>query len=248
LTGLAAVLAVGVTMSGCGDDTLGSAAKSPAVACEAQARFEGLQFGENPSTADLERIGAEGQAALEQLAGVDGAAAAVSRILPVYRQLAQDGDPSGLGEDVFAAKAELNAWAAASCGRPELVFTATEYAYAGLPADVGAGLTTIVHDNQGTEDHEVQIVRLRDPSVTFTADQISAGDPAFVEGIDYIGVAYSSPAEKGFAVVDLQPGIYVAFCVIPVGGTDTSDQVAAVSAGARTHAQEGMLTTFEVRS
>jgi hypothetical protein len=236
------------SLVGCGNDDVATkpAASADNAACAAQAALEQQQFGENPSAEQLRTVGAAGVTALEQLTGVDGASAAADRMLSAYRQLADAGDPSALNEDVFAAKADLAAWAAASCGRPSLVFVATDHAYEPSPTSITAGLTTIEIDNRGAVDHEVQIARLRDPKARFTADQISAGDPAFLEGIDYLGVAYSSPGKKGWTVMDLQPGTYVAFCIIPVGMPDTTGQPEAIDAGATTHAQAGMMTMFEV--
>ena len=134
------------------------------------------------------------------------------------------GDPSVFDTtpEFFPALGEIDAWMFDNCAfDARLDVVGSDYAFGGLPTEVPAGHVAIRLNNEGTEIHEIIIVRkLEGTTASFEelAPLIAAEDPAVMEQVEYIGGAFSPSAEQpGVAVVDLAPGEYAALCFIPVG-------------------------------
>lgn len=110
---------------------------------------------------------------------------------------------------------------------------ATDYALA-LPDTLTAGLTSFHLMNQGKEIHHMAVLRLA-PGMT-PAD-LAKMDPAKgpPEGMVMVGGPnFAAPGGSAEAVVDLQPGSYVAMCLIPS------------SVDGKPHVMKGMSHAFTV--
>ena len=86
---------------------------------------------------------------------------------------------------------------------PVVTVIATDYSF-DAPAQIPAGLTTIVLVNRGHELHHVQLIRLSDIKNPLPIWALAAGGPN--------GAAPGATTE---ATVILEPGNYVMLCVIP---------------------------------
>jgi len=96
---------------------------------------------------------------------------------------------------------------------------ATEYAFAGLPDEMGAGLLTISMDNQGAVDHEIAFVNIGEASNADTFFDDFA--PVITEGgawPDYvttaIGANETGPGASGTFSYTLDEGTYMVFCAL----------------------------------
>jgi hypothetical protein len=124
---------------------------------------------------------------------------------------------------------------AADAAPPKSVGTLTlkEFAF-GLPADFN-GQGTYLVDNQGTQPHEVSILKLKSGK---TQNDVTAyfanpsGEPPYtLMG----GVGAVSPGTKATFDLDLDPGDYVFACFVPDPATGKS------------HVEEGMIQTVTVK-
>jgi uncharacterized cupredoxin-like copper-binding protein len=116
-----------------------------------------------------------------------------------------------------------------------------EMKFDGLPAEVPAGKQIWKVTNSGMQTHELYIAKAPDGT---TIDQLraalSAGrdTPVPAGGLDLEKAPQGamgplSPGVTGWAVLDLEPGTYVAFCIMP-------------DSNGMSHASEGMTAVFTV--
>lgn len=105
----------------------------------------------------------------------------------------------------------------------------------GMPAEVKAGKQTWEIKNEGPQPHEMAVIKLAPGK---TMDDVGAffqapsGPPPF-ESVG--GMQALQAGESGWAVVDFQPGNYVALCAVPD------------PASGKAHAELGMITPFTVK-
>jgi hypothetical protein len=114
-------------------------------------------------------------------------------------------------------------------------FTAKEYSFEG-PKQVKAGLTELTLTNQGMEDHQLALFRMKD-GVTPGEVLGALGEKGLDAGKAYGNwVAGPNGAAAGATtsvVAELEPGTYIVACVIP-------------DATGAPHAMKGMLTDLTV--
>lgn len=149
-----------------------------------------------------------------------------------------EGDPAAFNSDeTFESYTALVEEAVEACDMPTTEVTAVDYAYEGLPATMEAGPAAVNITNEGTEEHEIFILKLPEGE-TRSAEEILAGvDPDSDEPPgEFAGVAFASPGESSGTLVDLTPGRYIAACAIPVGGGEDAPP----------HFSQGMLAEFTV--
>lgn len=106
-----------------------------------------------------------------------------------------------------------------------------DFAFTGSEAwTAGAQLLQIV--NIGEQDHQLRLARLRDGATL--QSWMSADDPGTV-ATTITGIARMSAGETAYLPVDLEPGTYVAYCLVTDTGTKHS------------HAEMGMVREIHVR-
>ncbi len=138
---------------------------------------------------------------------------------------------------------------ASSAAGPAITVVAKDYRFEGLPTTVPAG-TTFTLDNQGTEVHELIVVR-RNDGVTQTWDELLAlPEDQVNQYITFVGQVMAAPGTvaEGDIVVD-QQGDYFAGCFVPQGTTTMPDPSASPAASAPTgtpHFMLGMRQEFTV--
>ena len=106
-----------------------------------------------------------------------------------------------------------------NCGWGKVDVTATEYAFAGLPADLEAGRTSIDLTNNGKELHEI-VLLVQEPRGHRDFDEILALPEE--EGMTKVtppSFTFAAQGDTEYSVVDLAAGAYFAVCFIPQGLT-----------------------------
>lgn len=138
---------------------------------------------------------------------------------------------------VRAAANRAHAFDVANCGWSRVDTAGVEYAFEGFPATVPSGVVSFELAGKGAEPHVLELYRIND-DVTASGREIFEGgvpsDEDLAKVAD-IGSAFAQPGENGYVVRDLEPGRYVAACLISLGGEPLT-----------THATRGMLAEFSV--
>jgi hypothetical protein len=159
-------------------------------------------------------------------------------------EFAATGDPSAFETpEVAAITATAHAYDLTNCGWESVDVAATDYAFAGLPAELDAGVVSLEMRNHGEELHELLLLRKND-GVTETAEEILAltEEEGQVLTTTVGTSAFAAPGAEDFLVAELEPGNYVAVCFVPVGATSTDGP----PPDGPPHAMEGMYTEFTV--
>jgi hypothetical protein len=121
----------------------------------------------------------------------------------------------------------------------QLDVTGVDYGFEDLPSQVDAGRVAIRFTNgsEASEPHEMVLMR-RNEGVTESVDELMAlPEDQVMERLTMTGVAFAdAPGTSSVLLTDLEPGGYVAICMIPVGGAEDGPP----------HAAHGMVTELEV--
>lgn len=139
--------------------------------------------------------------------------------------------------EVRAAAARTHAFDLASCGWSQVNTAGLEYAFERFPESVPSGVVSFELVGKGDEAHVLELYRVND-DVTASGRQIFGGGVPSKEDLAQVtdlGAAFAQPGDRGYVVRDLQPGRYVAACLISLGTEPLT-----------THATKGMLAEFEV--
>jgi len=139
-------------------------------------------------------------------------------------------------EAIFGTYSEMAQAVHEGCGYESADVTAVDYAFEGLPETLPAGPVSFALTNEGTEEHEMIVVR-RNDGETRPVEELLELPEAEVEGVvTFTGATFAPPGDTGYLAADLEAGGYVAVCFIPVGGADDGPP----------HFTEGMVAEFEV--
>ncbi|MEO7837569.1 MAG: hypothetical protein ABIS21_08020 [Acidimicrobiales bacterium] len=160
------------------------------------------------------------------------AAEALRQVVDAGGDLTKRGVP-----EVRAAAARAHAFDLARCGWSQVNTAAVEYAFERFPDSVPAGVVSFELTNKGDFDHLLELYRVNGDTVGLGREILSGGAPtqADLAKLTDLGSAFAREAEEGYVVRDLEPGRYVAACLISLGGSPPA-----------THASRGMLAEFAV--
>jgi hypothetical protein len=233
--------------------TAGEAASPEAAAfCEAYLGVEAAGSSEDP-------------AAIEPAIGaaMEAAPADAAPLLEALVTAFQTSGPEG--PEFEAAYGPLLEWLEANCGYAQLNLTASEYAIGGLPTELSAGTYMVSYANIGEEVHEFLVLRFNDDATLTAEELIALPQEEAEQHITFAGAAFAFPDDVGHAIVNLEPGRYVAVCFLPEGATPevfqemmmegesgSSEPPADASAppseeqGPPSHASHGMVQEFTV--
>lgn len=177
-------------------------------------------------------------------AAPDEVSADVEVLSGAVDRMAETGDFAVFDEpDVAAASESVHAFDLENCGWSTQEVTASEYAFEGVPEELGTGPTSFELSNDGAELHELILVRKND-GVTATAEELLAlpEEEALTQVTQVAPPAFAGPGEADYLVADLEPGDYIGVCFIPVGTTSED----APPPEGPPHAMQGMVTEFTV--
>jgi hypothetical protein len=143
----------------------------------------------------------------------------VATLVTAIEATARSGDVS-VFEDAKVVEAEgvVHAFDLANCGWATVDVTTVDYEFEDLPASIGAGPTSFEISNEGTDVHEIVLMRKND-GVTLTAEELLAlPEEEAMSKATFIGVGGPTvPGSTDYVVADLEAGNYVALCFLPVG-------------------------------
>lgn len=248
------VAAVGNT----NDSDGGSTAQSNqglAAYCDARVAFENAAL---LPTVDFENMSPEGQAEfwkdyanglqpfVESLASAapDELTSDIDVLTSAVDELASTGDADSVfgRPEVGAADGNVHAFELDNCGWTIRPVAVTEYAF-DLPSELDAGVTSFELTNEGTEQHQLQLLRKND-GVTETADELLVlSDEEILDKATVVGIVEADPGDSYYTVVDLEPGDYIALCTVQVGKTSED---ATPPDDAPSHFTQGEVSEFTV--
>ena len=201
-----------VATAACGSDD--SADALPPAACDAYATIGAAMFGDPSGVPDaVATLTSEAPESLEEAATTYGAAF----------DAMMSGDESALESDEFtAASEELGAAVYDSCeSSAHLDVSGIDYGFEGLPESIDAGRVAIEFTNDTTTDepHELVLMRKVDGVTETAAELLELPEDELMSKIVPAAVVFADDKDgKGVALVDLEPGNYVAVCMIPTNG------------------------------
>jgi hypothetical protein len=122
---------------------------------------------------------------------------------------------------------------------------AKDYSFEGLPDEVDAGQVAILLENQGTEAHEIAIMRKQDGVTESFAEILELPEEEAMAKVEMVGGAFAAMnGSTGMLIGDFAPGEYIAVCFIPVGTTVT--ETGETEGDGPPHFMEGMQKEFTV--
>jgi len=225
-----ATVALAALVGACGSDDSNDSTALPAAACDAYSTIGAAMFGDPSGVPDAAAaLAAEAPEELRDAAALYG-----NTFAAVF-----DGDEAAMESPEFAAAAEqLGAAAYETCDSVEqLDVSGIDYGFEGLPAEVDAGRVAIrfTNDTAAGEQHELVLMKKAD-GVTETAVELLElpEDELMTKVVPAAVVFADEQGGQSASLVDLEPGSYVAICMIPTGGDGPP------------HAMNGMIADLEV--
>lgn len=238
-TGLALTIAL-AGAAACSDDDDDTSSESPEVtaavvsdeACDAFIALSGALAG------DPSGIGAI--AADFTSSAPANLTEAATTMADAYSSLAAGGASTVFGEPAYvAAAADISDAYFAGCDvDEELDVDGVDYGFDGLPAEVAAGRVAVRFTNKTEHDeaHELVLFK-RNPGTDEPVEELLAlPEEESMAKVTMAGVVFAdSPEQEAVAMLDLEPGEYVAVCFLPVGGGEEGPP----------HFVQGMVAEFE---
>lgn len=236
-------------LASCSDDKVSSSKAELGEYCARALRVETLPFPQTGEQSETERAQTFKRYAAQLKGLVQKAADAAPGKVEADLDIVADGlgDVVSAGGDltrrstpaVRSATARAHSFDLSSCGWKPLDTVAVEFAFQGIPETVAAGVVSFEVTNEGTFDHVLELYRLKDATTASGRELLSKRAPTREDlaQLTDLGSAFAREGEKGYVVRDLEPGRYVAACLIPLNTSPPS-----------THASRGMLTEFTVTS
>ena len=156
-----------------------------------------------------------------------------------------EGTPPSLPPDeYFAAAAEVGEYMADSCDYQVIDVTATEHAFAGVPAEAARGKTLVRLTNDGAEYHHLVLQRVH-YGETRSVEEILAL-PEGGDLLDYQGSAFAPPGHGSWFVVELGIGRQALMCIIPTGSTTAEELRSGQADHSPTHDTKGETADIQV--
>jgi hypothetical protein len=230
--GLAAVALGAILLTtACGDDdTAADDATLSAAGCDAYATIGAAMFGDPAGLPDS-------VASLSAAASGDLRAAATTygdALLAGF-----DGDQDAMSSPEFkTADAAIGRAVLASCDTvADLEVSGIDFAFEGIPDEIDAGRVSIefTNDTEHAEPHEMLLMKRVDGADEPVTELLELPEEELFGKVVPTAVAYADDAGgTNVALVDLEPGAYIAICMIPTEGDGPP------------HAVNGMVDEFTV--
>jgi len=146
--------------------------------------------------------------------------------------------------DALAAQEALHVFDLDNCGWATVDVTLGDYSFDGIPAEVDAGVVSFELANEGTEVHELLLLRKNDGVTQPVEELLALPEEEAMSLVTPVGApATPAPGTDRYSVAELEPGDYIAVCFIPMGTTSFDTPLAA---DAPPHFTQGMVTEFSV--
>lgn len=167
------------------------------------------------------------------------------------RTVLETGDFSAMDTPEWnSAEDAIDAYVVDNCGWDTVEVTAVDYSFSGMPAEVDAGTFAIDFGNDGTELHEMAILRINDGVTEGIQELLALPEEEAMAKVTPVGGAFAMPGESDTTFVALEPGRYALLCFVPTGATpDTMEAMeSGVFEGGPPHAMQGMISEFTVNA
>ena len=229
--GLAAVTIGAILLTtACGDDDTATDATLSTAGCDAYASIGAAMFGDPAGLPDsLAALSAEASDDLRPSATTYGDA-----LLAAF-----DGDEDAMSSPEFTtADAEIGRAVLASCDTvADLDVRGIDFAFEGIPDEIDAGRVSIefTNETEHAEPHEMLLMKRVDGADEPVTELLDLPEEELFGKVVPTAVAYADEAGgTNVALVDLEPGAYIAICMIPTEGDGPP------------HAMNGMVDEFIV--
>jgi hypothetical protein len=158
----------------------------------------------------------------------------------------EDGPPSIPSDEYFTASVSMGDFLADNCDLGTIDVTATEYAFAGIEETVPAGTSVIRLTNDGTEFHEVALMKVADGETRSVEELLALPEEEVSSVVTDVTFVFAPPGAGSYVTADLDPGRYVALCFVPVGATPDALASGTALDESQPHAMHGMVAEFQV--
>jgi hypothetical protein len=233
-----------------GEGELGAGETADATAfCDAAIAVDavsvGLESGESTPDDFEQALSAAEDSAPDELAEAVGTMVTEARAMMAAPET-EDGPPPMPGEAFYPASVEVAGFLADNCDVETLDVTAKNYEFEGIGETVPAGTTVINFANDGTEFHEIALVKLAEGEERPLEELMALPEEETDQLITEKAFSFAPPGAATFVTADLDPGRYVAICFVPVGATPEALESGATLNDEDGHFMHGMVTEFEV--
>lgn len=176
-------------------------------------------------------------------------AGAVGTMTTAARAVLESGDFALFESDEFAAANDsVDEYMVEECGYETVSITARDYAFEGAPDSLDAGIVAIEFGNNGSEFHEVAVLRKNDDVTESFEELLALPEEEAMAKATMVGIEFAEPGGSGTTFVDLSAGDYAFICFIPVGATP--ENLPALESGefegGPPHFTQGMIAEFTV--
>jgi hypothetical protein len=167
----------------------------------------------------------------------------VDLLYGAVQELAETGDfEAAFNDEVEDAGNASHEFDLENCDWNAVDVTATNYKFDGIDAEISAGATSFELTNEGTELHELVILRKNDDTTETWDELLALPEEEARSKTTFLGQTSAAPGEEyAYAAVDLTAGEYAAVCFIPVGSVDEETE-----ADGPPHFTQGMKQEFTV--
>jgi hypothetical protein len=144
----------------------------------------------------------------------------VDKLLAIAHEGAATGDPATLSSpDLRNSDRNIDQYMLQQCGYESVQVTATDNAYQGLPDTLPAGTVGITLSNQGTDAHQVLLLRVNDGVTQPFAEILNLAPEQQGQVATAFGSAEADPGETSTVFLRLTPGRYGAADFVTQGTT-----------------------------
>jgi hypothetical protein len=207
----------------------------------------GIESGEStPEDVEAAMQAAEDNAPDDIADAVATAATEARAVMAAEETATPEGPPAIPGEAFYPAAVEISSYVADHCDVQTLDVTAKDYEFGGLDEQVPAGTTVINFSNDGTEYHEMVLVKLAEGEERPLEELLALPDDEVNALITNKAFALAPPGAGNYTTAELDAGRYVAICFVPVGSTPEALETGAALDDADGHFMHGMVAEFEV--
>lgn len=173
----------------------------------------------------------------------------VGTMTTAARAVLETGDFALFESDEFSvANDAVDDYMVEECGYETVSVTARDYAYEGAPDELDAGMVAIEFGNDGSEFHEIAILKKNDGVTESFEELLALPEDEAMAKVTMLGIEFAEPGGSGTTYADLSAGDYAFICFIPVGATP--ENLPALESGefegGPPHFTQGMIAEFTV--
>jgi len=150
-------------------------------------------------------------------------------------------------QEFFDANEAIGEYVEANCDFSTVEVTGSDYAFEGIPEELGAGTVLVKFTNEGEELHELVVFRKNDGEERSITDLLALPEEEAMTAVTPVtGFAFALPGGTFYTTYTLEEGSHGAVCFIPTGLTPEAAEAGEVDETAPPHHAQGMAVEFEV--